>query len=73
MCLNPAMTENGNLIATSNAAAEKFGMKSLQRKSNTINEDISAYGILDGSRYVQTDGLDSLKKDEIYISNSCPR
>lgn len=24
--------ENGNLIATSNAAAEKFGMKSLQRK-----------------------------------------
>ena len=44
--------ENGNLIATSNAAAEKFGMKSLQRKSNTINEDISVYGILDGSRYV---------------------
>ena len=62
--------ENGNLIVTSNAAAEKFGMKSLQRKSNTINEDISVYGILDGSRYVQTDGLDSLKKDEIYISNS---
>lgn len=45
-------------------------MKSLQRKSEAINEDISVYGISDGSRYVQINGLDVLEKGEVYISNS---
>ena len=61
---------DGNRIFTSNDTAEAFGMKSLQRKSEAINEDISVYGISDGSRYVQINGLDVLEKGEVYISNS---
>lgn len=53
---------DGNRIFTSNDTAEAFGMKSLQRKSEAINEDISVYGISDGSRYVQINGWTPLKR-----------
>lgn len=62
--------KDGNRITTSNESAEVFGMKSLQRKSNTIDEEISVYGIADNSSYVKIDGLDGLQEGEVYISES---
>ena len=60
----------GKIIATANDSAEKFAVTSLQRKSDAINEDISVYGIEDGSSYVSIDGLSALQKNEVYISSS---
>lgn len=60
----------GKIIATANDSAEKFAVTSLQRKSDAINEDISVYGIEDGSSYVSIDGLSALQENEVYISSS---
>ncbi len=68
--LKSCYDEDGNRIVMENETAEEFGMKSLQRKSEAINEDISVYGISDESLYVQIDGLNGLKQGEIYISDS---
>jgi len=61
---------DGDLIETSNDGAEQFAMTALQRKSDDFTEEISVYGILDDSRYVQIDNLSSLKRTEAYISSS---
>ncbi len=55
---------------TENDSAEPFCMKSLQRKSETIDEEISVYGIAENSKYVKIEGLQSLKAGEVYISDS---
>lgn len=62
--------EDSKPIVTANENAEVFAMKSLQKKSDSIDEEISVYGIADGSNYVKIDGLDALRKNEVYISNS---
>lgn len=62
--------EEGNMITTANDSAEKFAVTSLQRKSDAINEDVSVYGIEDGSSYVSIDGMSALRENEVYISNS---
>lgn len=62
--------EDSKPITTANENAEAFAMKSLQRKSDEIDEDISVYGIADGSNYVEINKLDALGKNEVYISNS---
>lgn len=60
--------EKGELIRTKNETAETFQMCSLQKKSEKITEEVSVYGILKDSHYVEIDRLDELKKDEVYIS-----
>ena len=62
--------EDGKKITTANDSAEAFGMKSLQRKSEEIDEEISVYGISENSGYVKIKGLDSLSEGEVYISDS---
>ena len=62
--------EDSKPIATANENAEIFGMKSLQKRSNAIDEEISVYGITDGSQYVKINGLDTLGENEVYISTS---
>ena len=62
--------ETGNVLATQNDGAEKFGMRALVRKGDAIDEEVSAYGISNDSTYVQIDGLESLKDGEVYISTS---
>lgn len=62
--------EDLNPITTVNEKAEVFTMKSLQRKSNVIDEEVSIYGIADDSNYVEIDGLKALGENEVYISNS---
>lgn len=39
--------EDGDIITTNNKDAEKFNMTSLQHKSDTLDEEISVYGIED--------------------------
>lgn len=62
--------EEGNLLTTANKAAEKFGMYSLQKKSDQINEEVSVYGIIGGSEYVNIPDLENLKENAVYISQS---
>ena len=62
--------EDGNLITTANENAEAFAMKSLQRKSDSFDEEVSVYGIADGSQYVTISDLNALHEDEVYISDS---
>lgn len=62
--------ENGHIVTTENSDAEQFCMKSLQRKSDAIDEEISVYGITPDSRYVTIEGLPSLGENEAYISSS---
>ena len=68
--LNSSENDEGNMICTENKDAEKFGMYSLQKKGNTIDEEVSIYGIEDKSRYVKIDGLNNLAENEVYISSS---
>lgn len=62
--------KDGNVIETENGDAEKFAMRSLLRKGEELDEEISAYGISDGSRYLKIDGLEQLEEDEVYISST---
>lgn len=65
-CFDPA----GGMIGTGNADAEQFGMYSLQKKTDLLEEEISIYGIVEDSRYVTIKGLDTLQENEVYISDS---
>lgn len=62
--------EDGDPITTENKDAEKFDMTSLEKKSDTLNEEISVYGVEDDSKYVKIKNLGFLKKNEVYISTS---
>lgn len=62
--------ETGNVLVTHNDDAEQFGMRALLRKGDSIDEEISAYGISSDSTYVRIAGLESLRDGEVYISTS---
>lgn len=62
--------ENGNRVTTKNNTAEPFAIKSLQRKSDAIDEEISVYGIEKDSKYIEFEGLDSLQNGDVYLSGS---
>lgn len=68
--LNAYEDSDGNTIDTENKDAEPFCIKTLQRKSDAIDEEISVYGISDNSKYVKIENLQSLEDGEVYISNS---
>lgn len=60
--------EDGNVIETDNPDAEKFCMTSLLKRTDTIDEEISVYGVEEGSRYIELPALESLKEGEVYVS-----
>lgn len=60
--------EEGNLIETGNTDAEKFSMYSLQKKGDSLNEEVSVYGISNDSRYVKIDNLETIEEKEVYVS-----
>lgn len=62
--------EDGKEIHTDNKDAEKFDMCSLIKKGDTLDEEISVYGIESESSYVDIKGLSGLKEGEAYISES---
>ncbi|MGN0414844.1 MAG: FtsX-like permease family protein [Agathobacter sp.] len=66
--LNSYEDEDGAIIVTENEDAEKFSLYSLQKKSAEIDEEVSVYGISEGSNYVKISDLQTLKEKEVYIS-----
>ena len=58
--------EDGNTIETSTEGAERFSMESLIRKSDTLDEEITIYGIVDNSNYIKIDS----GADGVYISDA---
>lgn len=60
--------EDGNVISTKNEDAEPFSMQSLQKKGEALDEEVSVYGISDGSAYVRIADLNTLGESEVYIS-----
>ena len=61
---------DGSTVATDNKDAETFAMKSLVKRSDALDEEISTYGISDDSKYIEIPDLESMKKNEVYISAS---
>ena len=68
--LKSYVDEEGNIVSTENKDAEKFDMTSLLKKSDALDEEVTIYGIADNSSYVKINDFDSLKKNEVYISDS---
>ncbi len=68
--LKSCRDEAGRPVATAQSAAEEFSVKSLLRKGEAMEEEISVYGILPGSRYVEIGDLQDLKAGEVYVSGS---
>lgn len=62
--------DDGEVITTDNDTAEVFSMTDLIKKSDTLDESVSVYGISDNSDYVEISDLNKLGKNEIYISQS---
>ena len=67
LILSSTEDEDGNLIETAAAGAERFSITSLERKSDVYNEEVSVYGIEKGSRYVK---LGSIAENSVYISQA---
>lgn len=61
---------DGSIVTTDNKDAENFAMKSLVKRSDALDEEISTYGVVDDSQYIEISDLKSLEKNEVYISNS---
>lgn len=61
---------DGSIVTTDNKDAENFAMKSLVKRSDALDEEISTYGVVDDGRYIEISDLESLEKNEVYISNS---
>lgn len=62
--------EEENIVDTQNADAEKFGMRSLQKKGDALDEEVSIYGITEDSRYVEIADFNALAEGKVYISAS---
>lgn len=63
-------TLTGGVITTEQEDAEEFAVYSLQKRTDALDEEISIYGIVDDSRYVEIDDLEELRENEVYISDS---
>lgn len=61
---------DGSIVTTDNKDAENFAMKSLVKRSDALDEEISTYGVVDDSQYIKISDLEALEKNEVYISNS---
>lgn len=61
---------DGSIVTTDNKDAENFAMKSLVKRSDALDEEISTYGVVDDSQYIKISDLESIEKNEVYISNS---
>lgn len=58
------------IVDTQNDDAEEFGMYSLQKKSDVLDEEVSVYGITEESKYVEIADLNALVEGKVYISAS---
>ena len=60
--------EMGNVIETKMEEAEPFAMKSLQKISDELKEEITVYGVENDSQYVTISELSDRKEKEVYLS-----
>lgn len=67
LILSSTEDEDGELITTANKDAERFSISSLERRSDTYNEEVSVFGIENGSRYIK---LGKCADNEVYISKA---
>lgn len=65
--LSSTVDENGNIIKTGTEGAERFSVKSLERKSKVYDEEVSVYGIEKDSSYIKLEDTDD---DLVYISQA---
>ena len=65
--LSSTEDEDGNLITTDTEGAERFSITSLERKSESYNEEVSVFGIENGSKYVN---IGKTNDDSVYISRA---
>ena len=65
--LSSTEDENGDIITTDTEGAERFSVTSLERKSDSYNEEVTVFGIENGSKYVK---LNSCDDDSVYISKA---
>lgn len=68
--LKQTQDEQGNPITTKEKSAEPFAMCALQKKGKEFTEEASVYGIWPDSAYVDIPKLETLQKNEVYISAS---
>lgn len=61
---------DGGIVSTKTDGAEAFSLKSLVYKTNSLDEEVSVYGIEKNSRYVAIPDLDGLLENEVYITES---
>ncbi len=61
---------DGTIVTTGNTYAERFCMTALERRSDSFSEEISVYGIMPQSRYVDISDMQRLGGNEVYISSS---
>lgn len=73
LILSSTEDDDGNIITTSADGAERFSINSLERKSDTYNEEVSIYGVEEDSRYIKLSN-DICKDDDneiqVYISQA---
>ncbi|MDO4633333.1 MAG: ABC transporter permease [Eubacteriales bacterium] len=62
--------DSGQTITTETSDAETFSMTTLLKKSDSLNEEISVYGVSESSRYISIEDLSELSDSEGYISDS---
>lgn len=62
--------ESGAPISTKQKEAEPFGMYALQKENESLTEEVSVYGIVDDSDYVEIEDFEKLNEKEVYISES---
>ena len=65
--LSSVEDEDGNIITTDTEGAERFSIASLERRSESYNEEVAVYGIEKGSKYVNIGGTDD---GSVYISKA---
>lgn len=75
LILSSTEDEDGNTITTNAEGAERFSIASLERKSDSYNEEVSVYGIEENSRYISLskDFCKKAKSDsetQVYISQA---
>lgn len=61
---------DGGIVSTKTDGAETFSLKSLVYKTDSLDEEVSVYGIEKNSQYVAIPDLDGLLENEVYITES---
>ncbi|MBR1592475.1 MAG: permease [Ruminococcus sp.] len=68
--LSDTKDRDSNVIVTETDGAEPFSVTSLERKSDTYNEEITVYGIIENSSYIKLNDKTDIGENAVYISQA---